>query len=151
MRKTALYVLPVLWAFLSAGCEKEAEDPLDPGAVIDGDPFRPAVVTITRDSTSLAIRMISGDRSLDFITSDTITGRYLIDTTRFKSSVVYYRAQLVYNDRNHLYDGVSGTLELIHDSDVYSGTFESVVQSPQRGRVVIREGVFNDIEAGIAP
>ena len=141
------YLTTLFLAFILLACGRNDEpNPIIPGAEIDGKVYELAVVRIINDGEHLSLQMISGSHSMNFLTSDTITGRYLIDTIDFKNSIVY-QAQLVYRDNSTTYTGRSGVLELELEEGRYSGTFESVVQSSEGVRVVIRNGIFRDVNS----
>jgi hypothetical protein len=136
--------LGLLTVFVAACTGVEEPEPVIPGAEIDGKVYELSVVRIVHNGEHLSLQMLSGSHSLNFITSDTITGRYLIDTINFKSSVVF-RAQLTYRNGSDTYIGRSGKLDLELENGLYSGNFESVVQSDKGVRIVIRNGIFEDV------
>lgn len=133
----------ILAVALLTACEDEAPAPV-PDMLIGGKAFHAEELYMEEpDSTGLRIHFQAGNESVEIQTSDIIPGRYLFQKEYFKS--VVYPARLIYMKLDDTYLSVSGKLDLEYDDGVYSGIFETVVQDPDSFRVVITEGVFQDL------
>jgi len=125
-------------------CQDESPEPT-PDVRIDGKAFYASSIRLENDGEGLILHFQGEQEHIEIHTYDSLPGRFLFQEAPFKAAVK--PARLIYRKGSKAYLGTSGKLDLEYKDGLFSGVFESATQSLDSIRVLLTEGVFQDLES----
>ncbi|MDF1547049.1 MAG: SUMF1/EgtB/PvdO family nonheme iron enzyme [Bacteroidales bacterium] len=145
-----LFIL-LLFIFFASCTKDDEKEPLLNNALIDGVSFQPNSSLIIKYGKHLLLQFSDGEKSVEIITNDTITGSYSITSTSLKKEGPLI-ANINYLAGSNSYLGQSGIVEITKSENlVYSGSYSANLQSGDGASISISSGNFSNLQASAPP